>query len=743
MQLLVYKSTNKLFDLQIPSDELLEGMEFFIGRADECHIVIEDQLISRHHAVIIVEKDKIALKKLTQFGDILINGISLDHKTDLRQSDKIAISNYIIEVVSLDQVSASPLMLNEFIDENKTEILPIEQDQFIEDSTKEIESNDEQLDQADPSFDDDTESFDSSSEEELSSDDEFSADNNSLDSSEDNFEESEGFNQSEDGFSEDGFSDEGFADDGYGEDSGGEKTQVFQSFASYSLKIFGELAPFDNFKIEETEIFIGRDPEKCQIVLDDPEVSSVHAKIHKSMINCVLEDLNSSNGTILNGNRINKAELVNGDEFLIGETSFTVLISSDLIEAEKDILMPVAANQEVEVIEEVEEEVDFDELGEDSEFSVEKEEEPKSIIVKIMKDPKKKRIVLYGLLGIFILYLMNLEDQPKVDTKKANVAKVNDKSKDKKENENKLAKKNLSPEVLEKLEQLYALALAKYEEGNYTDAKYSLDEIRAIDPNYKDTQSLLKLVKQGYEEIERLKKEEQAEKERQERNLFIKQLVEKARVAVEKREVEVSRNYFTQILEKDPENIDVPQMKMIIDAYVKEKEDKRLAEEELKAKRLKMVESLRPGKTLFLKEDWYSAIGHLEKFIKLQGIDEDLIQEATDMLKTSRRKLSSTVNPMLGKARSLKEGQDLKQAYELYGEVLKIDPSNEESLVERQDIKELLDLRSRKVYREALISESLSLFDEAKEKFQEVQQISPSGSEYYLKASKKLRDYLE
>ena len=98
---------------------------------------------------------------------------------------------------------------------------------------------------------------------------------------------------------------------------------------------------------------------------------------------------------------------------------------------------------------------------------------------------------------------------------------------------------------------------------------------------------------------------------------------------------------------------------------------------------------------------------------------------------------------MLSKARSYKEGQDLKQAYETYGEVLKVDPSNEEALNQRNLIFTTLRNRSRKVYREALVAESLSLFNKAKEKFQEVQQISPINSEYYIKATQKLKNYLE
>ena len=98
---------------------------------------------------------------------------------------------------------------------------------------------------------------------------------------------------------------------------------------------------------------------------------------------------------------------------------------------------------------------------------------------------------------------------------------------------------------------------------------------------------------------------------------------------------------------------------------------------------------------------------------------------------------------MVGKARSLKEGQDLKAAYEQYLNVLEHEPTNVEALDEMNEIRDILTLRSQKVYRDGLISESLMLFKEAKEKFQEVQQISPSDSDYYKKASLKLREYLE
>jgi tetratricopeptide (TPR) repeat protein len=265
----------------------------------------------------------------------------------------------------------------------------------------------------------------------------------------------------------------------------------------------------------------------------------------------------------------------------------------------------------------------------------------------------------------------------------------------------------------------------------------------SADPTYKDSQTMSKLIQEGLDKEVRLKEREQTEAERRERQLKIAKLLEKAKQAVEKREVEVAKSYFNLIFELDPENIDVPPLKLELEAYV---EDKRRKEQDIalkKASRQNKVNQLAPAKTLYLKGDWFKSVDALEKFLLIKNMDEDLVTEATDMLKDSRAKLSQIINPLVSKARSYKEGQDLKQAYEIYGDVLKYDPTNEEALNERDNIFVTLKNRSRKIYREALVAESLSLYAKAKEKFQEVQQVSPINSEYYNKASDKLKNYLE
>src|SRR5690606_8734516 len=88
-------------------------------------------------------------------------------------------------------------------------------------------------------------------------------------------------------------------------------------------------------------------------------------------------------------------------------TKLIVEIKSDLIEAEKDILMPVEANQVIEIEEVVEEEIDFDEM-----HGADLEEVPeKSFIKRIMKDPKKKRIAM--VLGVLFLFALLIGEEEK------------------------------------------------------------------------------------------------------------------------------------------------------------------------------------------------------------------------------------------------------------------------------------------------------------------------------------------
>jgi hypothetical protein len=69
---------------------------------------------------------------------------------------------------------------------------------------------------------------------------------------------------------------------------------------------------------------IGRNPKADHAFPDDKAMSSLHFAIDFGPKGCRLLDLESSNGTFLNGARVKEATLANGDEIRAGATIFVV-----------------------------------------------------------------------------------------------------------------------------------------------------------------------------------------------------------------------------------------------------------------------------------------------------------------------------------------------------------------------------------------------------------------------------------
>ena len=73
--------------------------------------------------------------------------------------------------------------------------------------------------------------------------------------------------------------------------------------ASYRLVMHSGPLAGRAFPMEKTELFVGRDLSN-DIVINDPEVSRRHARLFLQGNNFVLEDLGSTNGIAVNGQRL-------------------------------------------------------------------------------------------------------------------------------------------------------------------------------------------------------------------------------------------------------------------------------------------------------------------------------------------------------------------------------------------------------------------------------------------------------
>lgn len=685
MKLIVLRSNLQVAEYSF--SETGNDSALLVGRDDHCAIVLEDPRVSREHAKISFKNNSMFIENISDWGEVLLNGV-LVKREEFFIGDLIAIGPFQMRMNSSQVIT--PLKA-----EPKEEII---QNDFEEEK--------ESLSEEEQTLQDDFE-------------DTFGASAIGEDFKEEKKNEDDGFDFSQN-----------FE---ISTDVAGDRTGVFTNFLSFYLKIFGDDIPYDKYTINDNEIIIGRDPIKANIVLKDNDVSSLHAKITKKGAHCYLEDLGSSNGTLLNGERINKQQLKSGDEFLVGSTSFTFEIESQLLKNEHDKLMPVESNQEITREEIIEESVsDFND-GTQADIQTGN----KSLVKKFLDLSLPRKIIYTTVIVGGLMLLLDEEDSSKaVDTKAKNVVATDNKTKDLKSNE-----RIYSDAEKEFMSAHYEIGLAKYREKDYENALTEFEKVMAVNPKYEEVATYREYCKQALVKIEELNKKEKEELERKLRLEKAEKILEKAREAVKNREVKLAQALFAQILELDPENIEVEQLKLELNAYIEEHEKtekERIAKED---KRKKMIEELAPGKNYYLNKEWFNAILKLEKFLALKDIDEDLRKEASDMTSESKTNIATQIAPMLEQARSFKQGQDLKRAYETYGEIRKIDPNNEESLNEMNEIRENLDSSAKKLYQEGLIQESMSYFSEAQERFQQVQQIAPMDSEYYQKATLKLKEY--
>ena len=81
--------------------------------------------------------------------------------------------------------------------------------------------------------------------------------------------------------------------------------------------------------IPSDAVVVGRDPA-CQIALSDAQVSRRHFRLSRSQERWTLFDLNSSNGTLLNGEQVRSQTIKNGDIVILGETMIGFHLGDDV-----------------------------------------------------------------------------------------------------------------------------------------------------------------------------------------------------------------------------------------------------------------------------------------------------------------------------------------------------------------------------------------------------------------------------
>src|SRR5579871_644314 len=91
--------------------------------------------------------------------------------------------------------------------------------------------------------------------------------------------------------------------------------------------VFAQLVPLQGgepITIEKDVTIVGRQAEHCDLVLDRKSVSKIHCIIAKTDGLLFVRDLDSTNGTKVNGQRIIRGALLPGDQLAFAGEKFRV-----------------------------------------------------------------------------------------------------------------------------------------------------------------------------------------------------------------------------------------------------------------------------------------------------------------------------------------------------------------------------------------------------------------------------------
>ena len=88
--------------------ELNEG-EFVIGRGADCQLALDDALVSRRHAMLTVEEDRIHVEDLGSRNGVKLNGQKIEARTQVHEGDRLRIGNQEMAILRMHRPQAATL----------------------------------------------------------------------------------------------------------------------------------------------------------------------------------------------------------------------------------------------------------------------------------------------------------------------------------------------------------------------------------------------------------------------------------------------------------------------------------------------------------------------------------------------------------------------------------------------------------------------------------------------------------
>ena len=502
----------------------------------------------------------------------------------------------------------------------------------------------------------------------------------------------------------------------------------------------------DIFKLEEdqSEWIVGRD-ETADIMVENPNISRKHFKIIKEERDYVIEDLKSSNGTVLNDKDLKPGKsytLHSGDMIYILDIEMVFEIKN--LSLEKELaqmkLSPPALRQSPEGLLPTNHPTAGgwpvtpnipQPLGAPG-VIVEMPDHAKSPLAFVKKN--KKRLSIYGavLLAVLSFVFFNTEEEPDSGSQMV-VAGGGE-----------LA--GLSEQEINLVENTYMSARLLFSQGKFELCSSEIKKIHKYTNSYQDSKKLHIACTQAMDNQKRQHDMEHKRKKAIKTDKLIQKITDKCREKFDtfkfEYELKACLQSATELSPAD-ERIHALTDQFTTNETLKKEQERQRAE------RRKFIQSIASkyhyAKSLYKKGQTLKAISAYQNFINVSR-HQELKQErakAQRELASIKQKFQDRNNKMESSCKSHFKAKNFQKAYHACDKAVdKIpEPHNKNARRLRDSAQNKLELVMKPLYESANLNESVGNVSKAQEDWNKILQLDVPTGIYYKRAKAKLSKY--
>jgi len=502
--------------------------------------------------------------------------------------------------------------------------------------------------------------------------------------------------------------------------------------------------------LEAYEVTMGRS-KKADIFLDDEKLSRVHAKITRVGMGYRLIDLNSRNGTYVNGMRVLEHPLNSFDEITIGHSKIKFLIhdliahdmsrqqggtlvAASPLEQTKSFMMDPVQAQNLEL-----QSPGFRAGGMGG--------GPVNPPVPFFEPEAKRsggkqaKLVAGILLLLLVTYLIIPSEKEKgtpaptaqTETAKPSLSDVKIPPAMPKEY------LELTPESQRAIEGYFNAAQQLSEKEKYEEAVAYLKRIHEVIPYYKNSRELQDQFGKKVKEKQVADAQERAKRD-EKKDLAIH--LEDGLEYLKDGDFDRAAESFNSAIILDPTNTTAIQGLKAAEYKVRRVEDIPPERDPEQEKRKLVAELFQKSVTAFTNKGYQEAIDTAEKIrqIELKG-DTQYLNEAKQIIDRARMLQKEEFEPFLIQAKEKFAEGDYNASRDLCEEMLKRDNAYEEAKDCVFKARKQLNRLAKEAYTHGYILESMNRIEEAKQYWNRAKNYVRTGDDYFDKVTKKLEYY--